>query len=165
MVFDLLREQLWYRPFAGVYIKLVVMLGKCKQPEKAHELFQLMIDEGCDVLLSDMDSQGIKPNTVTYNTLIDAYGKAEMYAEMESLLAKMLMQHHCQPDAWTMNSTMRAFGSSGQIELMEKCYEKFQAAGIQPTIRTFNLPLDSYGKSENLGKMSAVMEYMHHYNL
>ncbi|KAL9262751.1 Pentatricopeptide repeat-containing protein [Drosera capensis] len=222
-VFDLLREQLWYRPFAGVYIKLIVMLGKCKQPEKARELFQLMIDEGCDVsretftallssysrsglfdeafslleemkntrdcrpdvqtysiliksclqlfafdkvqmLLSDMESQGIKPNTVTYNTLLDAYGKAEMYAEMESLLAKMLMQHHCQPDAWTMNSTMSAFGCIGQIELMEKCYEKFQAAGIQPTIRTFNILLNSYGKSENFGKMSAVMEYMQRYH-
>lgn len=28
------REQLWYKPNSGVYIKLLVMLGKCKQPEK-----------------------------------------------------------------------------------------------------------------------------------
>ncbi|KAK7825767.1 pentatricopeptide repeat-containing protein [Quercus suber] len=27
-------------------------------------------------LLSDMTTQGIRPNTVTNNTLIDAYGKA-----------------------------------------------------------------------------------------
>lgn len=44
-VFQLLREQLWYRPNSGVYIKLIVMLGKCKQPEKALELFQAMVDE------------------------------------------------------------------------------------------------------------------------
>lgn len=145
-IFELLREQLWYRPNPAVYIKLIVMLGKCKQPEKAHELFQAMIDEGCDVtcesytallsaysrsglfdrafsileqmkksppncqpdvntysiliksclqvfefdkvelLLSDMKSQGIKPNTVTYNTLIDAYGQAKMYVAIPSLL-------------------------------------------------------------------------------
>ncbi|KAL6968028.1 hypothetical protein U1Q18_033832 [Sarracenia purpurea var. burkii] len=223
-VFELLREQLWYRPNSGIYIKLIVMLGKCKQPEKAHSLFQAMVDEGCVVnhesytallsaysrsgifdkafsllehmksspdckpdvhtysiliksclqvfafdkvesLLSDMASQGIKPNTVTYNTLIDAYGKAKKFAKMESTLVEMLREGgHCMPDVWTMNSTLRAFGSSGQIETMETCYEKFQRAGIQPSIKTFNVLLDSYGKIGDYEKMSAVMKYMQKYH-
>ncbi|XP_057479768.1 pentatricopeptide repeat-containing protein At5g48730, chloroplastic isoform X2 [Actinidia eriantha] len=222
-VFELLREQLWYRPNSGIYIKLIVMLGKCKQPERAHALFQAMVDEGCvvnhesftallsaysrsglfdkafsllelmknspdckpdvytysiliksclqffafdkvDGLLSDMASQGIKPSTITYNTLIDAYGKAKKFAKMESTIVEMLHEGQCEPDAWTMNSTLRAFGSSGQIETMEKCYEKFQSAGIQPNIKTFNILLDSYGKTGNYEKMSAVMEYMQKYH-
>lgn len=222
-VFDLMREQLWYRPNPGIYIKLMVMLGKCKQPEKAESLFQAMIDEGCAVncesytallsaysrsglfetafsllekmkntpgcepdvftysilikscvhvfefekvqtLLSDMADQGIKSNTITYNTLIDAYGKAKDFAEMEKTLATMLRMGECEPDVWTMNSTLRAFGSSGQIETMEKCYEKFQSAGIQPNIKTFNILLDSYGKTGNYEKMSAVIQYMQKYH-
>eukprot|EP00257_Ricinus_communis_P021752 XP_015581300.1 pentatricopeptide repeat-containing protein At5g48730, chloroplastic [Ricinus communis] len=222
-VFELLREQIWYRPYSGMYIKLIVMLGKCKQPEKAHELFQAMIHEGCDVshesytallsaygrsglldkafslleemkrnpdcqpdvhtysilikscvqvfafdkaktLLSNMESLGISPNTITYNTLIDAYGKAKMFEEMEATLVKMLSQQNCEPDVWTMNSTLRAFGISGQIETMEKCYEKFQGAGIEPSIMTFNVLLDSYGKAGDYKKMSAVMEYMQKYH-
>ncbi|KAL6310562.1 hypothetical protein AAG906_015300 [Vitis piasezkii] len=214
-VFELLREQLWYRPNSGIYIKLIVMLGKCKQPEKAHALFLSMIDEGCvvnheaytallsaysrsglfdkafsllekmkntpdcqpdvhtysvliksclqvvafdkvPVLLSDMANQGIKPNTVTYNTLIDAYGKAKDGIDTLGNASR----RKCEPDVWTMNSTLRAFGSSGQIETMEKCYEKFQSAGIEPNIKTFNILLDSYGKAEKYEKMSAVMEYM-----
>nr|XP_043620778.1 pentatricopeptide repeat-containing protein At5g48730, chloroplastic [Erigeron canadensis] len=222
-VFELLREQLWYRPNSAIYVKLIVMLGKCKQPEKAHSLFQAMIDEGCianqesytallsaysrsglfrkayaildemkntpdchpDVytysiliksclhfhefdkvqsLLSEMVSQGVKPNTVTYNTLIDAYGKAKRFVDMESTLVEMLRQRECKPDVWTMNSALRAFGGSGQIETMEKCYEKFLSAGIQPNIKTFNILLDSYGKTGNYKKMSAVMEYMQKYH-
>ncbi|KAG8641944.1 pentatricopeptide repeat-containing protein At5g48730, chloroplastic [Manihot esculenta] len=222
-VFELLQEQLWYRPNSGMYIKLIVMLGKCKQPERAHELFQAMISEGCVVnhesytallsaygrsglfdeafslleemknnpdcqpdvhtysilikscllvfafdkaqwLLSDMESLGVRPNTITYNTLIDAYGKAKMFAEMETTLVKMLSEKNCEPDVWTMNSTIRAFGSSGQIEMMEKCYEKFQSAGIEPSILTFNILLDSYGKAGDYKKMSAVMEYMQKYH-
>lgn len=222
-VFDLLREQLWYRPNTGIYITLMVMLGKCKQPEKARELFQNMMHEGCDVsrevytallsaysrsslfdeafsllehmkssfdykpdvhtysiliksclhvsafdkvqmLLSDMSSQGIRPNTVTYNTMIDAYGKANRFADMEATLAEMLKLYDCKPDVWTMNCTLRAYGSSGQIEMMEKCYEKFQDSGIEPSIKTFNIILDSYGKSENYEKMSAVIQYMQKYH-
>ncbi|KAF3435968.1 hypothetical protein FNV43_RR23060 [Rhamnella rubrinervis] len=222
-VFELLREQLWYRPNSGMYIKLIVMLGKCKQPEKAYELFQDMIDEGCAVnhesytalisaysrsglfdkafslleqmkntpecrpdvqtytiliksclhvfafekveaLLSDMETQGLRPNIVTYNILIDAYGKARKFAEMETTIVEMLQEEDCEPDVWTMNSTMRAFGGSGQIDTMEKCYEKFQSAGIQPNIKTFNILLDSYGKAGNYEKMSAVMEYMQKYH-
>ncbi|XP_023759228.1 pentatricopeptide repeat-containing protein At5g48730, chloroplastic [Lactuca sativa] len=222
-VFELLREQLWYRPNSAIYVKLIVMLGKCKQPERANSLFQAMIDEGCDVnqesytallsaysrsglfrkafsileemkntpnchpdvytysiliksclhfhefdkvqsLLSEMVSQGVNPNTVTYNTLIDAYGKAKRFADMESTLVEMLRQRECKPDVWTMNSTLRAFGGSGQIETMEKCYDKFLSAGIQPNIKTFNILLDSYGKTGNYKKMSAVMEYMQKYH-
>ncbi|XP_050378764.1 pentatricopeptide repeat-containing protein At5g48730, chloroplastic isoform X1 [Argentina anserina] len=222
-VFQLLQEQLWYRPNAGVYNKLIVMLGKCKQPEKAEELFHAMIDEGCEVsresytalisaygrsglfnkafslleemkntpdcqpdvhtysiliksclqvfaydkvqaLLSDMEIQHIRPNTITYNTLIDAYGKFKKFAEMELTLVAMLSQQDCEPDVWTMNSVVRAFGSSGQIETMEKCFERFHSAGIQPNIMTFNILLDSYGKSEDYKKMSAVMEYMQKYH-
>ncbi|KAL8057969.1 hypothetical protein ABFX02_04G218300 [Erythranthe guttata] len=222
-VFELLREQLWYRPNYGIYIKLIVMLGKCKQPEKAHTLFQAMVDEGCVVdreaytalmsaysrsgfldkafsilelmkkipncrpdvftysiliksclqfyefekvqsLLADMEVQGIKPNTITYNTLIDEYGKAKKFSEMESLLVQMLRKRECQPDVWTMNSTIRAFGGSGQIEMMEKCYDKFQKSGIEPTIKTFNILLDSYGKTGNYEKMSSVMQYMQKYH-
>ncbi|KDP45579.1 hypothetical protein JCGZ_17186 [Jatropha curcas] len=222
-VFELLREQLWYRPSPGMYIKLIVMLGKCKQPEKAHELFDAMIAEGCVVsresytallsaygrsglldeafslleemknnpdcrpdvhtysiliksclqvfafdkaqeLLSDMAPLGVRANTITYNTLIDAYGKAKMFAEMEATLVKMLSEQNCEPDVWTMNSTLRAFGGSGQIEMMETCYEKFQSAGIEPNIKTFNILLDSYGKAGDYRKMSAVMEYMQKYH-
>ncbi|KAL3517808.1 hypothetical protein ACH5RR_020397 [Cinchona calisaya] len=222
-VFELLREQLWYKPYSGIYIKMIVMLGKCKQPEKAHSLFQMMIDEGCLVntesytallsaysrsgifdkafslleqmkntpncqpdvftysvliksclqvynfdkvqaLLADMTSEGIKPNTITYNTLIDAYGKAKRFAEMESTLVEMLRQRDCKPDVWTMNSALRAFGGSGQIDLMEKCYEKFQSSGIEPNIKSFNILLDSYAKTGNYEKMSAVMEYMQKYH-
>ncbi|PHT59208.1 Pentatricopeptide repeat-containing protein, chloroplastic [Capsicum baccatum] len=222
-VFELLQEQLWYRPNAGIYIKLIVMLGKCKEPEKAQSLFEMMAEEGCvvnqeaytallsaysrsgrfheafsileemkntpncqpdvftytiliksclqvydfdkvQIVLSDMECMGIKPNTVTYNTLIDSYGKAKRFKEMESTLVEMLRQRDCKPDVWTMNSTLRAFGGSGQIEMMEKCYEKFQSAGIEPSIKTFNILLDSYGKTENYEKMGAVMEFMQKYH-
>jgi pentatricopeptide repeat protein len=77
---------------------------------------------------------------------------------MKSTLLKMLSEN-CKPDVWTMNSTLRAFGSSDQIEMMENCHEKFQASGITPNIKTYNILLGSYGKAKMYEKMGAVMEY------
>ncbi|KAK1400596.1 hypothetical protein POM88_000201 [Heracleum sosnowskyi] len=65
---------------------------------------------------------------------------------MESTLLEMLNQQEVEPDVWTMNSTLRAFGNSGQIEMLEKCYEKFHFAGVRPNIKTFNIQLDSQGR-------------------
>ncbi|GLJ08532.1 hypothetical protein SUGI_0090660 [Cryptomeria japonica] len=221
-VFDILREQLWYRPNPRIYTRLLVMLGKCRQYERAESLFKLMIDEGLepsiesytalasaysrsgllqkafsvldqmktfpqcqpdvytysilikssvevsrfdyvDMLLSEMSENGIKPNTVTYNTIIDAYGKAGKFKDMEDVLSEMLENTDSKPDVWTMNATLRAFGNSSQIEMMENCYEKFQGVGVQPDIRTFNILMYAYGKERLYDKMTAVMEYMQKY--
>ncbi|XP_022635479.1 pentatricopeptide repeat-containing protein At5g48730, chloroplastic isoform X2 [Vigna radiata var. radiata] len=171
-VFELLREQICR---SGLLDKAFTLLEEMKntsgcQPDV--QTYSILIKSCLQVfafdkvqsLLSDMANHGIKPNTVTYNTLIDAYGKARKFSEMESILVEMLADRDCQPDAWTMNSTLRAFGNIGQIETMEKCYEKFQTAGIQPNVQTFNILLDSYGKAEEYKKMSAVMEYMQRYH-
>ncbi|KAK7841833.1 pentatricopeptide repeat-containing protein [Quercus suber] len=184
-VFELLREQLWYRPNPGVYIKLIVMLGKCKQPQKADELFQAMIDEGCLVnheaytallsayeyfafdkvqaLLSDMTTQGIRPNTVTYNTLIDAYGKARKFSEMESTLVEMLHEKNCEPDVWTMNSTLRAFdsyGKAGEYEKMSAVMEYMQKYHYSWTIVTYNVVIDAFGKAGDLKQMEYLFRLM-----
>ncbi|KAI5014863.1 hypothetical protein ZWY2020_056253 [Hordeum vulgare] len=41
------EDQVWSRSYIGIYIKLITMLGKCKQSGKTHDLFQAMVDEGC----------------------------------------------------------------------------------------------------------------------
>ncbi|KAL1333331.1 hypothetical protein AAHE18_11G092700 [Arachis hypogaea] len=170
-IFELLREQLW----SGLLDKAFSLLEEMKSTPNCRpdvQTYSILIKSCLQVfafdkvhcLLSDMAIHSIKPNTVTYNTLIDAYGKAKRFSEMESTLMEMLADRDCQPDVWTMNSTLRTFGNIGQIETMERCYDKFQGAGIQPNVQTFNILLDSYGKAEDYKKMSAVMEYMQKYH-
>lgn len=218
-IFGLLREQQWYQPKIEIYLKLLVMLGRCRQHEKAYILFQMMLEEGCaitvevytallaaygrsgvldnafaildemkaiphcqpniftytilikscvelghfeyvDRLLAEISSAGMRPNIVTYNTIVDGYGKAGMLEEMENILSHMFENHNCKPDVWTMNSTIRAFGNKGQIENMEKWYEKFYSIGLQPDARTFNIIISSYGKQCLYDKMTRVMENM-----
>jgi len=196
-----------------------MMLGKCRQPEQASLLFEIMLSEGLrptvDVYtalvsaygqsglldkalctLDDMKSVsdckpdvytysilinccsksrhfdligriraemsylGIECSTVTYNTIIDGYGKAEMFELMENTLTDMIESGSCLPDVFTLNTFVGAYGKSGQIEKLEKWYNEFQLMGIRPDIKTFNILIKAYGKVGMYEKMSSVMDYM-----
>ncbi|KAK2358461.1 Pentatricopeptide repeat (PPR) superfamily protein [Trifolium repens] len=218
-VFDMLREQSFYQPKEGTYMKLLVLLGKSGQPHRARQLFNTMIQEGCDptpelytallgaycrsnmidealsilnemknhplcqpdvftystlikvcvdackfelveLLYEEMAQRSIMPNTVTQNIVLNGYGKAGMFDEMEKVLSSMLQSTDCKPDVWTMNTIISVFGNMGQIDMMEKWYEKFRNFGIEPETRTFNILIGSYGMKRMYDKMSSVMEYM-----
>ncbi|KAG2261153.1 hypothetical protein Bca52824_068232 [Brassica carinata] len=96
-VFELLRDQLWYKPNVGIYVKLIVMLGKCKQPEKARQLFQEMIGEGCVV------------NHEVYTALLSAYSRSGRFDDAFTLLEVMKSSHNCQPDVHTYSILIKSF--------------------------------------------------------
>lgn len=222
-VFKLLREQEWYEPDAGTHIKLINMLGKCKQPEMAFSVFRTMLDEKCGpsvqaytallsaytrsnlldkafiimeemrkvpnchpdvytysemiracskaldfdrvyMLLSEMRSVGLTPNTVTYNIIVDAFGKAGMFEAMEDVFMEMVEGEGCSPDIWTQNAILRSHALVGNIERMEYWYAKMQSFGYQPNIITFNTLLTAYGKESLFEKMESVLDFIHNYH-
>lgn len=111
-------------------------------------------------LYKEMDERGIVPNTVTQNIVLSGYGKAGKFDQMEKILSGMLQSPTCKPDVWTMNTIIALFGNMGQIEMMERWYEKFRDFNIEPETRTFNILIGAYGKKRMYDKMSSVMEYM-----
>ncbi|XP_050367162.1 pentatricopeptide repeat-containing protein At3g53170 [Argentina anserina] len=111
-------------------------------------------------VLAEMSYLGIGCNTVIYNTLIDGYGKYEMFELMEESLTDMVESGSCIPDVFTLNSFLGAYGRSGQIDKMEKWYDEFQLMGIKPDLKTFNILIKSYGKARMFEKMGSVMEFM-----
>ncbi|KAI3761242.1 hypothetical protein L1987_51654 [Smallanthus sonchifolius] len=218
-IFDLLRNQHWYEPRCQTYTKLLVLLGKCKQPMQADLLFEVMLQDGLkptidvytalvsaygysgllnrsleiinqmksmpdckpDVytysvlincctklrqfdtikcILADMEYSGVECSIVTYNTIIDGYGKAGLFELMENMLSDMLEDGMCLPDVFTFNSVICAYGNSGMIVEMEKWFDEFQLMGVKPNVMTFNILIKSYGKVGMYDKMGSVMEYM-----
>ncbi|KAK7371850.1 hypothetical protein VNO80_05216 [Phaseolus coccineus] len=218
-IFALLRKQNWYEPRCQTYAKLLMMFGKCKQPEEASHLFEIMFSEGlkptvdvytalvsaygqsglldqafstvedmksvvdCEPdiytysilvsccakfhrfdliehVLAEMSFLGIECNSVTYNSIIDGYGKAGMFEKMDNTLNDMIENGNCHPDVFTLNSFVGAHGKDGQIDKMEKWYDEFQLMGIKPDITTFNLMIKSYGKAGMYKKMKTVMDFM-----
>lgn len=131
-----MREQIWYKPNVGVYIKLIVMLGKCKQPEKAHELFQVMIDEGCEV------------NHQAYTALVSAYGRSCLFDKAFSLLEEMKNTPNCYPDVNTYSILIKSCLQVLAFEKVQALLSDMRMQGIRPNTVTYNTLIDSYGKAK-----------------
>ncbi|KAL1300482.1 hypothetical protein AAHE18_18G185800 [Arachis hypogaea] len=163
-IFALLRRQHWYEPRCQTYAKILMMLGKCRKPEEAGQIFEIMLSEGLrptvDVYTALMSYVGIECNNVTYNTIIDGYGKAGMFEHMENSLADMVESGNCQPDVFTLNSIIGAYGEGRKIDKMEKWYDEFQLMGVKADLKTFNMMIKSYGKAGMYEKMQSVMDFM-----
>ncbi|XP_068636176.1 pentatricopeptide repeat-containing protein At3g53170 [Aristolochia californica] len=111
-------------------------------------------------ILNDMSYLGIECSAVTFNTIIDGYGKAGFFELMENSLSDMLESGQCLPDVFTLNSFIWAYGSSGEIEKMEKWYDEFQHMGVTPDIKTFNILIKSYGRVGMFDKIYSVLKFM-----
>lgn len=218
-IFDLLRRQQWYEAKCQTYTKLLLMLGKCKQPNQATLLFETMLSDGLqptvdvytalvgayalnglldkaftliddmksvpdckpdaftystliksciklnrldliELILKEMVLSGIECTVVTYNILIDGYGKGKHFELMEESLTNMIQNGNCLPDNFTFNSVIGAYGGCGRITEMEKWFDEFQLMGIKPDIVTYNVLIKSYGNSGLYQKMASVLEFM-----
>lgn len=133
-MFELLREQLWYKPNPGIYIKLIVMLGKCKQPERAHALFQSMVDEGCIV------------NCETYTALVSAYSRSGRLVQAFSLLETMKNTEGCHPDVQTYSILIKSCLQIYEFDKAQILLSDMKKMGIQPNTVTYNTLIDAYGK-------------------
>ncbi|MED6109158.1 hypothetical protein PIB30_031046 [Stylosanthes scabra] len=231
-IFALLRKQHWYEPRCQTYTKILMMLGKCRQPEVAGQIFEIMLSEGLrptidvytalvglrptidvytalvgayglsgslhqafrivedmklvvdcepdiytysilirscaklqcfdliDHVLLEISYLGIECNNVTYNTIIDGYGMAGMFEDMENTLADMVESGNCQSDVFTLNSIIGAYRKGRKFDKMETWYDEFQLMGIKANLKTFNMMIKSYGKAGMYEKMQSVMNFM-----
>ncbi|XP_014499876.1 pentatricopeptide repeat-containing protein At3g06430, chloroplastic [Vigna radiata var. radiata] len=116
--------------------------------------------ETVELVYDKMIERSIMPITLTQNLLLSCYGKAGKFDQMEKIVSSMMESTTCKPDVWTMNAVISVFRDEGQIDMMEKWYEKFCSFGIQRQRSTFNILMGAYSKKRMYDKMSSVMQCM-----
>ncbi|KAK1680572.1 hypothetical protein QYE76_041420 [Lolium multiflorum] len=92
---------------------------------------------------------------VTYNTMIDLYGKAGRLKDAMDMFLDMLA-YQVMPDIYTFNSMINVFGSHGSIEEAEVLLANMLVRGITPDIRTFNVLMTAFA---SVGDVEGVLRY------
>ncbi|KAI8561956.1 hypothetical protein RHMOL_Rhmol04G0381300 [Rhododendron molle] len=147
-VFEMLKEQPFYQPKEGTYMKLIVLLGKSRQPQHAHQLFDTMVEEG------------LEPTLELYTALLAAYCRSNLIDEAFSILDKMKTLPLCQPDVYTYSILIKACVDASRFELVDSLYEQMAERSIAPNTVTQNIVLSGYGKAGKLEQMEKVLSGM-----
>lgn len=144
----MLREQPFYQPKEGTYMKLLVLLGKSGQPHRARQLFDEMVEEGCE------------PTPELYTALLAAYCRNNLIDDAFSTLNQMKTLPRCQPDVFTYSTLIKACVDASRFDLVESLYEEMDERLITPNTVTQNIVLSGYGKAGKFDQMEKVLSGM-----
>ncbi|CAI9297420.1 unnamed protein product [Lactuca saligna] len=142
------KKLLWYRPNSAIYVKLIVMLGKCKQPKRANSLFQAMIDEGCDV------------NQESYIALLSVYSRSGLFRKAFSILKVMKNTPNCHPDVYTYSILIKSCLHFHEFDKVQSLLSEMFSRGVNPNTFTYNTPIDAYGKAKRFADMESTLVEM-----
>ncbi|CAH9129576.1 unnamed protein product [Cuscuta epithymum] len=144
-VFEMLREQKFYQPKEGSYMRLLVLLGKCGQPSQAQKLFNTMIEEG------------LEPTTELYTALLAAYSRSNLIEKALAVLHEMTKLPLCAPDVHTYSILIKACVDGSRFDLLEPLYQEMDERSISPNTVTQNIVLSGYGKAGKYEEMEKVL--------
>ena len=107
----MLRDQPFYQPKEGTYMKLLVFLGKSGQSHHAHQLFQ----ERCE------------PTPELYTALLATDYRNNLIEDTFSTFNQMKTFPCCQPDVFTYSTLIKACVDTSRFDLVESLYGEWMS--------------------------------------
>ncbi|KAM7476751.1 hypothetical protein LguiB_023994 [Lonicera macranthoides] len=147
-IFVLLRKQHWYEPRCQTYTKMLVMLGKCKQPKQASLLFEVM------------QTDGLQPTIDVYTALVSAYGLSGYLDKAFETVDHMKSVSDCKPDVYTYSILINCCTKLHRFDLVEHIIAEMSFLGIECSTVTYNTVIDGYAKVERFEEMEQSLTDM-----
>jgi pentatricopeptide repeat protein len=114
-----------------IYSTLIKGFAITRQADRALEAFD------------QMQAEGIAPNLVTMNTLIDACARSGHMARCGEILEDMQQKHGVDPDRITYSTIVKGFCLAGEIQQAIAVMESARRRGFPADVIIFNTILDA----------------------
>ncbi|CAM8929071.1 unnamed protein product [Rhodiola kirilowii] len=109
-------------------------------------------------LFDEMLDCGFAPNTITYNVMINVYGKSGLFKKARR--AFWLAQKQGLVDIITYNTMIGAYGKNKQLNRIRSTIRKMQFHGFTVSLEAYNCMLDAYGKKGQIENFRTVLKHM-----
>ncbi|OWM89988.1 hypothetical protein CDL15_Pgr012625 [Punica granatum] len=107
-------------------------------------------------LFDEMLLRGFSPNTVTFNVMLDVYGKAKLFKKLTKVFS--LGRKQGLLDVVSYNTLIAAYGQNKDFMSMSSAVEEMQFDGFSVSLEAFNCMLDAYGKDEQMESFRNVLQ-------
>jgi pentatricopeptide repeat protein len=145
-----MRKQRWYEPKAQTYARLLMMLGRCRQPGQATALFNTMLSE-----------ERLAPRVDVYTALVSAYGNSGMLDEALAIVDRMKgAAAGCKPDEYTFSVLINCCCKSRRFDLIPAVLDEMVCLGLGCNVVIHNGIIDGYGKAGKLEEMENALSNM-----
>jgi pentatricopeptide repeat protein len=109
-------------------------------------------------IFDEMIQQGHFANTVTFNVLLDIYGKAGLFNKVKRVF--LMARKQGLTDIIAYNTIIAAYAQSRDFRSMTYFVQKMQEAGFPVSLEAYNCMLNAYGKAGLLEEFAAVLQKM-----
>ncbi|WCJ30147.1 Tetratricopeptide repeat (TPR)-like superfamily protein [Euphorbia peplus] len=107
-------------------------------------------------LFSEMLQRGFSPNTITFNVMLDVYGKAKLFKKARELF--WMARKRGLVDVISYNTIIGAYGQDKDYRNMASSVQNMQLDGFSVSLEAYNCMLDAYGKE---GQMESFRNVLH----
>ncbi|XP_024394380.1 uncharacterized protein [Physcomitrium patens] len=147
-VFAAMKQAEGFKANIRIYSRMIRILAKANQPQRALQLFD------------EMKSVGFDPDVYVFTALLDAYGRAGMLEKAVSVFQKMKETPSCKPNATTYGCMMAAHGRARQWEKIDALFSEMVALDLKLSGPIFNVVIGAYGKGGLWNKMEEALDAM-----
>ncbi|PIN02098.1 hypothetical protein CDL12_25390 [Handroanthus impetiginosus] len=113
-------------------------------------------------LFDDMLQRGFAPNTITFNVMINAYGKSRLFEKARKVF--WMAKKRGLVDVISYNTIIAAYGKNKYLRNMSASVKQMQFDGFTVSLEAYNCMLDVYGKEGEMDKFRSVLQRMKNSN-
>ncbi|KAH6816935.1 Tetratricopeptide repeat superfamily protein [Perilla frutescens var. frutescens] len=109
-------------------------------------------------LLDEMLWKGLAPNTITFNVMLNAYGKSKLFERARKVF--WISKKRGLVDVISYNTIIAAYGKNKYLNNMSAAVKKMQFDGFSVSLEAYNCMLDIYEKEGEMDKFRDVLQRM-----
>ncbi|KAL9324382.1 hypothetical protein ACSQ67_009239 [Phaseolus vulgaris] len=109
-------------------------------------------------LFDEMIQREFVPSTITFNVMLDVFGKAKLFKKVRRLYN--MAKKEGLVDVITYNTIVAAYGKNKDFDNMSLTVQKMEFDGFSVSLEAYNSMLDAYGKNGQMETFRSVLQRM-----
>ncbi|KAG7551434.1 Pentatricopeptide repeat [Arabidopsis thaliana x Arabidopsis arenosa] len=182
-IFEKMKES-GCKPTASTFNTLIKGYGKIGKLEESSRLLEMMLrdemlqpnDRTCNILVQawcnqrkieeawnivyKMQSYGVKPDAVTFNTLARAYSRIGSTCTAEDMIIPRMLHNKVKPNVRTCGTIVNGYCEEGKMEEALRFFYRMKELGVHPNLFVFNSLIKGFLNINDMDGVGEVVDLM-----